>query len=137
MDKIKAFFESEDKLARALGIELLEVREGYARARMPVRNDHLNGVATVHGGAVFTLADFAFAVAVNSHGTVAVAVNANIAYVKACREGDVLTAEAIEIAAHPKIAVCAVTITDGSGEIIASFQGTAYRKSRELPTRKE
>jgi acyl-CoA thioesterase len=133
MEKIKAFFEKADKFARTVGIELLEVREGSAKARMKLRREHLNGVATGHGGAIFTLADFAFAAAVNSHGTVAVAINADVSFIKAVTEGDVLTAEAKEIALNPKLAVCAVKVTDQSGEIVASFQGTAYRKNRNLP----
>jgi acyl-CoA thioesterase len=133
MDKIKAFFEKEDKFARTLGIELLEVKEGYARARMTMRGDHLNGVASGHGGVIFSLADFVFAAAVNSHGTIAVAINANISYIKGVREGDVLTAEARETALHPKLAVCSVTVTEQGGGIVASFQGTAYRKNRDLP----
>jgi acyl-CoA thioesterase len=133
MEKIKAFFEKEDKFAKDLGIELLEIREGYARARMTLRGNHLNGLASGHGGVLFSLADFVFAAAVNSHGTIAVAINANISYIKGVKEGDVLTAEAGEIALHPKLAVCSVTVTDQSGVIVASFQGTAYRKNRELP----
>ncbi len=133
MEKIKAFFEKEDKFARSLGIELLEVSEGRARARMRLNGDHLNGVATGHGGVIFSLADFVFAAAVNSHGTIAVAINANISYIKAIKEGDVLTAEAEEIALHTKIAVCSVKIRDQQGDIVATFQGTAYRKNRELP----
>jgi acyl-CoA thioesterase len=133
MDKIKAFFEKEDKFAKDLGIELLEIREGYARARMRLRGNHLNGIASGHGGVIFSLADFVFAAAVNSHGTIAVAINANISYIKGVREGDILTAEAGEIALHPKLAVCSVTVTDQNSVIVASFQGTAYRKNSELP----
>jgi acyl-CoA thioesterase len=133
MEKIKAFFEKEDKFARALGIELLELSEGRARARMRLNADHLNGVASGHGGVIFSLADFVFAAAVNSHGTIAVAINANISYIKGVKEGDVLNAEAEEIALHPKLAVCSVTITDQDGGTVATFQGTAYRKNRELP----
>ncbi len=133
MEKIKAFFEKEDKFALDLGIELLEIREGHAKARMPLLGNHLNGVASGHGGVIFSLADFVFAAAVNSHGTIAVAINANISYIKGVKEGDVLTAEAAEIALHPKLAVCSVTVTDQEGGIVATFQGTAYRKNRELP----
>jgi acyl-CoA thioesterase len=104
---------------------------------MPLRGSHLNGVASGHGGVIFSLADFVFAAAVNSHGTIAVAINANISYIKAVREGDVLTAEANEVALHPKLAVCSVMITDQGNDIVASFQGTAYRKNRELPLQKD
>jgi acyl-CoA thioesterase len=133
MDRIKNFFQENDQFAKTVGIELLEVQEGSAQARIKLRREHLNGVATGHGGAIFTLADFAFAAAVNSHGTVAVAINADVSFIKAVAEGDVLTAEAKEIALNPKLAVCAVKVTDQNGEIVASFQGTAYRKNRDLP----
>jgi acyl-CoA thioesterase len=132
MDRIKKFFQQHDQFAKSVGIELLDVKEGYARARMALRREHLNGVATGHGGIIFTLADFVFAAAVNSHGTIAVAINANISYIKAVSEGDILTAEATETALHPKLAVCAVTVTDQMGAVVASFQGTAYRKNRNL-----
>jgi acyl-CoA thioesterase len=133
MEKIKEFFKQHDRFAKLAGIELLEVREGYAKARMSLRKEHLNGVSTAHGGAIFTLADFAFAAAVNSHGTIAVAINANISFVKAAAEGDELTAEARETALHTKLAVCSVIIADQTGAIVATFQGTAYRKNRDLP----
>jgi acyl-CoA thioesterase len=133
MDRIKKFFQENDRFAKFSGIELMDVKRGYARAKMTLRKEHLNGVATGHGGAIFTLADFAFAAAVNSHGTIAVAVNAEVSFIKAVVEGDFLTAEAKEIALNPKLAVCEVKVTDQNGEIVASFQGTAYRKKQDLP----
>jgi acyl-CoA thioesterase len=133
MEKIRKFFRENDRLAQTLGIELLEVGEGTAKARMTVCKMHLNAASSGHGGATFSLADFAFAAAVNSHGRLAVAIQTGISFVKAPAEGDVLTAEAREIALHPKIAVCDVSVRDGAGNLVASFQGTAYRKSREIP----
>ena len=84
-----------DRWAAVAGARLAEAREGYARVTMRLRPDHLNGVGVVQGGAVFTLADFAFAVASNSHGTVAVALDVTITFARASRTG-VLTAEAVE-----------------------------------------
>ena len=81
----------------------------------------------VHGGAVFTLADLAFAAACNSHGRVAVAIHCSISYIKAA-QGDVLQAEAQEVSAGPKIGTYSIRITDGTGEIVAVFEGMAYRK---------
>jgi len=132
MEPIKSFLQKNDRFAQTAGIELLDIREGYAKARMTLRREHLNSVASGHGGAIFTLADFAFAAAVNSHGTISVAINANVSFIQATAEGDVLTAEARETALHTKLAVCAVTVTDQTGAIVASFQGTAYRKNRNL-----
>jgi acyl-CoA thioesterase len=132
METLKDFFKN-DRFAAHAGIELLEVREGYARARMPVADMHLNGVSTAQGGAIFTLADLAFAAAVNSHGTVAVAINVSISFVKAAFTGQTLTAEAQEISRSSKLASCTVRVTDEKGDLIAIFQGLAFRKSDSLP----
>ena len=106
---------------------LVEVREGYARVRMRLRPGHLNGVGVAQGGAVFTLADFAFAAASNSHGTVAVALDVSITFARAARTG-VLTAEAREEAVSRRVSVCNVRVTDAAGEVVALFRGTAFRK---------
>lgn len=127
MDAVRDFFNAEDKFARHIGAEILEVYPGRARARMEIQPHHRNGLGSVQGGAIFTLADFAFAAACNSHGTVAVALNVNIAFVKAVTEG-VLIAEAEEIARGGKTGHYNVRVTDGHNQLVASFQGLAYRK---------
>jgi acyl-CoA thioesterase len=126
MRPIKEFFKN-DRFAAHAGIELLEVAEGYAKAKMPIEDHHLNGINVVHGGAIFTLADLVFAAASNSHGTVAVAINASIWYVKAAMEGT-LIAEAREVSLNPKLATYAIEVTDDAGQIIATFEGMVYRK---------
>ncbi len=118
---------SGDRWAAAAGARLEEVREGYARATMRLRANHLNGVAVAQGGAVFTLADFAFAAAANSHGTVAVALDTSITFARAATKG-VLTAEAREESLSRRTSVCSVRVTDSNGTVIALFRGTAFRK---------
>ncbi len=130
MDKIRDFFKN-DRFAQHSGIELLDVSPGYAKARMNVQEFHLNGANVVHGGAIFTLADLAFAVASNSHGTLAVAINASIWYVKASTEG-VLFAEAKEVSINPKLATYAIDITNEEGDMIATFKGMVYRKKQVI-----
>ncbi len=129
-EQIRKFFK-KDRFAESLGIELLEVSEGGAKTKMNINDEHLNGIGTVHGGALFTLADFTFAVAANSHGRVTVAINANISYMKAVSRGT-LTAEAREISLNPKLATYTIDITDENGELIAIFQGLAYRKREKI-----
>ncbi|NLH40706.1 MAG: PaaI family thioesterase [Planctomycetes bacterium] len=126
MQAIRDFFKN-DRFAELSGIELLEIGEGRAKARMPIQDCHRNGVDIVHGGAIFTLADLAFAAASNSYGTVAVAINAAIWYVKAAKEGT-LYAEAKEVSRNPKLAVYAIEVTDDAGDLIAKFEGMVYRK---------
>jgi len=130
MQVIRNFFKN-DRFAKHSGVELLEVSPGYAKTKMEVQDRHLNGVDVVHGGAIFTLADLAFAAASNSHGTVAVAINASIWYVKAGRQGT-LYAEAREESRNPKLATYSIEVTDDSGEMIAKFEGMVYRKKDQI-----
>lgn len=117
-----------DRFAAENGIELVEVRPGYARAQMVVAERHLNGVGVVQGGALFTLADLAFAGASNSAGPLALGLNMNISCLKAVNRGT-LTAEATEVARSKRISTCTVRVTDETGDLVALFQGTAYIKN--------
>jgi acyl-CoA thioesterase len=127
MDAVRNFFKN-DRFADHLGIELLEVSEGRAKAKMEIKDHHLNGVNIAHGGAVFSLADLAFAVASNSHKTVALSINVSISYLKASVAGETLIAEAKEVSLNPKLATYEVRVTDEANDIIAIFLGTVYRK---------
>ncbi len=130
MEAIKKFFE-RDQFAKHCGIELLSVSPGHAIARMTVHPHHLNGYRTAQGGAIFTLADFAFAAASNAHGKIAVAINVSITYMKAVSAGTLL-AEAREVSVNPKLGSYTVNITDENNQLIALFQGLAYRKSETV-----
>ncbi|AYK14806.1 MAG: PaaI family thioesterase [Methanosarcina flavescens] len=130
MENIKEFFKN-DNFAAMSGIEILEVSPGYAKAVMNIEEKHLNALKTVQGGALFTLADLTFAAASNAHGNVAVAINANISFVKAAT-GKTLTAEAKETSINSKISTYTVNITDDRGDLVAIFQGMGYRKKTSL-----
>jgi len=132
MEQIKEFFQNKDLFARHCGIKLLEVSKGSAKAQVEIKKHTLNGLGTSHGGIIFTLADLAFAAAANSHGTVAVAINVSISYLKAVSEG-FLTAEAKELSCNRKISSYTVDVTDQSGDTVAVFQGMAYRKNIKIP----
>lgn len=132
LQQIAEFIRREDRLGQHLGIELLEVSEGHATARLHIQKHHLNGVGIVHGGTIFALADVAFAAASNSHGTVAVAINVSISYVKAAT-GGMLSAEAHETSLNPRLATYTVDIKDEQGDLVAIFQGMVYRKRDPLP----
>ncbi len=131
MDKVVNFFTENDLFAGHCGIELVEVEPGRAKARMPIRDFHLNGAKTVHGGAIFSLADFTFAVAANSDGRLALAVNVNINFIKAAYRGT-LYAVAEELSKNRRLANYQVAIRDADENLIAMFQGTAYRKEENL-----
>lgn len=127
---LRSFFR-RDRFAAGAGIRLEEVRPGYARTRLVVREAHLNGADVVQGGAVFTLADLAFAVACNSHGTLALAVDVTISFLRPTRTGS-LVAEAFEVARSRRLSRCEVKVTDDEGGLVALFHGTAFVKDESL-----
>ncbi|HOY31253.1 MAG TPA: hotdog fold thioesterase [Bacteroidales bacterium] len=116
-----------DRFAKLLGIELLEVSNGCARSKMEIMDEHLNGVDIAQGGAIFTLADFTLAAAANSHGDIAIVINASISFIKAAQKG-LLFAEATESSKNNKTATYNVNVTNSQGELIAEYHGIAYRK---------
>jgi len=121
-----------DRFAERTNIELLTVTPGRATAKMVLHPYHQNGLGTVQGGAIFTLADFCFAAACNSYGTVAVALNVSITFMKAATTGT-LWAEAREVSKNFKVGAYAVEVKDDQGDLVAQFQGLAYRKKDKLP----
>ncbi len=130
MEEMEKFID-HDLFARHIGIEVLEHSPGKARARMAIEAHHLNSAGTVHGGALFSLADAVFSIASNSHGTVAVAINVSISYFKALKSG-MLLAAAREVSLNPKLATYLIEVTGEKGEVVALFQGTVYRKKDRL-----
>ena len=130
-EELKRCFQ-QDQFAPHANIELLTAGPGRATARMTLQPHHLNALKTVHGGAIFTLADFTFAVAGNSHGTMAVALEASIVFMKAATTGT-LWAEAREASKNFKVGLYVVEIKDDQGDLVAQFQGVAYRKKDRLP----
>ncbi|NOX20370.1 MAG: PaaI family thioesterase [Nitrospirae bacterium] len=124
-------FISNDRFAKHLGIEVFDAKEGRAKGHMRIEKHHLNSAGTLHGGAIFALADAVFSAASNSHGTLAMAIDVSISYFKAVKEGTIY-AEAEEISVNPKLGTYLITIKDDSGNTIALFKGTVYRKSTPL-----
>ncbi len=122
----------KDALARYLGIELEEIKPGCARATMKVKHELLNGAGVTHGGAIFSLADVAFAAASNAHGPVALALNVNISFLKATFLEETLTAEAKEENLTAKTGVYRIEVRNDSGELVAVAEGLVYRKNRHL-----
>ena len=115
-------FLQGDKFALLAGVELLETGNGYAKARMEIKPEHLNGGGVCQGGAIFTLADLTFAAATNSHARLTLSITSSINFFKAD-----------ETFSHKRLANCEVRITNETGDLIATFNGTGYRKDTELP----
>jgi acyl-CoA thioesterase len=121
---LRRFFRG-DRFAAGAGIRLVDCGPGRAVARMKLTAAHLNGVGVAQGGAVFTLADFAFAVACNTGGTVALAIDVSISFLAATTRGT-LTATAVEVSRSPRLSRVEVEVRDAAGDRVALFHGTAY-----------
>lgn len=123
---------ARDTASQALGMALEQVRPGYARLRMAVRADMLNGHGSCHGGMVFALADSAFAFACNSHDVVTVASGCSIEFLAPAREGDELVAEAEERFREGRNGVYDVNVRRADGSLIATFRGRSASTSQSV-----
>jgi acyl-CoA thioesterase len=123
---------AQDKASRALGMEIVDVGPGRATLRIAVRPEMCNGHLICHGGMIFAVADSAFAFACNSYNRATVANNCAITFIAGAREGDVLTAEAVERSRGGRSGVYDVTVTDQRGGLVAIFRGHSTQVKGEL-----
>jgi acyl-CoA thioesterase len=121
---------AHDPLSRHLGIEAVDGGHGRATVTLKVRREHLNFHGTCHGGVIFALADTAFGLASNSHGSVSAGIDAHITYQVAVQAGDVLTATATELTRSRRLGVYRVDVTRQDGALVSCFTGTVYVTSR-------
>ena len=126
-ENLKNYFKN-DRYAALTGVEIIEAGPGFCKAKLDIEDKHLNAANVVQGGAIFTLADLAFAVASNSRGQLALAVNVNISFLKGKPSGT-LYAIATELADPKRIGAYDVLVTDERDEVIARFNGLVYRKN--------
>jgi acyl-CoA thioesterase len=118
---------ARDRAAQRLGIVIEEVREGYARLAMMIREDMLSGHGIVHGGVTFTLADTAFAYACNSRDVPYVALSATISFTAPGRLGETLIAEAVELVSKARTGLYDIAVNTSTGTLVGTFRGTCYR----------
>ncbi|MBS1573306.1 MAG: hydroxyphenylacetyl-CoA thioesterase PaaI [Bacteroidetes bacterium] len=123
---------NQDYFSQWLGIKIIDVQEKYCLLEMPIRKEMINGLKTVHGGVTFSFADTALAFSSNNTGDASVALNCNINFTKAAKEGDILTATTTKISDTRKTGIYDINITNQHQELIASFRGTVYKIERKL-----
>ena len=121
-----------DSFSQWMGLEVLEVREGYSKVKMTIRKEMINGFGIVHGGLAFSLADSAFAFACNNRNNISVALDVTITFTKPVNIGDVLTAEAKENHNGRSIGVYLISITNQNNKQVAIFKGTCFRTGKNL-----
>lgn len=115
-----------DPFGRWLGVQVEEIRPGYARVSLELRPEHHNFHGVVHGGLLFALADCAFAAASNSHNQRAVAISATIHFLRAPAPGR-LEAECTEEHRRRSLGSYRVGVRDELGRLVASMQALVYR----------
>lgn len=131
---IQELLNRTDRFAANAGCRLTEVDAEHAIAEMKVTAEHLNGGHVCQGGALFTLADLVIAALMNHRGQLTFGISNSIIYVSSAKEGDVLRAEAVSVADHPKIPSVEVRVTNQEGRLICHVTGMGYRKPVPLPT---
>jgi acyl-CoA thioesterase len=134
-DILKSIFDkvnTEDTFSQCIGVQLIELLPGFARATLPVTDETINIYQMAHGGAIFSLADQACEAAGNSFGEPAVALQQNIHFLAAGKSGDFLEAIAKVIHRSNRIGLIEFEVRNQEGLLIAIGQQVIYFKKREL-----
>ena len=121
-----------DRFSQWLGIEVLDIKEGYSKIKMTIREEMVNGFGIVHGGIAFSLADSAFAFACNNRNQLSVALDTSINFIKPVHVGDVLTAIANEIHNGKSTGLYQIEIYNQKNHLVAQFKGLCYRTDKKL-----
>ena len=117
----------QDAFSQWLGIEIVDVSEGYCKLQLIVREEMLNGFHIGHGGIAYSLADTALAFASNTHGKKCISMETSISHTECANVGDVLTATTKELSQTEKTGLYFITISNQDNQEIAYFKGTIYR----------
>lgn len=121
-----------DLFSQWLGIEVIEIKEGYSKIKMTIRKEMINGFGIVHGGVTFSLADSAFAFACNNRNNLSVALDTSINFIKPVHVHDVLIAEAKELHNGKSTGLYQISITNQNAHLVAVFKGTCFRTGKKL-----
>ena len=130
--ELAQYMLNQDEFSKWMGIKLIEVREKYCLIEMPIKEEMINGLKTVHGGITFAFADSALAFSSNNTNDASVALNCMISFTKAVRKGDTLIAESVLMADTKKTAVYDITITNQHKVMVATFRGTVYKIDKKV-----
>lgn len=126
------FMTEKDLFSQWLGIEIIEIKEGYSKTKMIVRKEMINGLGVVHGGITFSLADSTFAFACNNRNNLSLALDTSINFLKPVHVGDVLIAEASEMHNGRSTGLYQISISNQEDQVVAIFKGTCFRTGKKL-----
>lgn len=130
MDKLKEFFK-QDTLAVTLGIEIVEASFEKTVCTMIVNDNFLNAKGGIHGGTIYSLADFTFAVASNLGGKLTVTLDSNITYLKPAKDRN-LVATATLVSSTRHTCNYTISVKDGCGRLIATVVMNGYRNDTDI-----
>ena len=130
--ELAQYMLNQDFFSQWMGIKLIEVREKYCLIEMPIKQEMINGLKTVHGGVTFAFADSALAFSSNNTNEASVALNCTINFTKAVKLGDTLFAESILISDTRKTGIYDISIRNQDKILVASFRGTVYKIERKV-----
>jgi acyl-CoA thioesterase len=128
--EVAAHVLSQDAFSQWLGIEILEIKEGYSKIKMQIRQEMVNGLGIIHGGVTFSMADSAFAFACNNRNNLSVALDTSINFIKPVHIGDVLIAEARELHNGKSTGLYQIEIYNQKKHLVAQFKGLCYRTGK-------
>ena len=131
-NEVVAHMMKHDLFSQWLGIEVLEIKEGYSKIKMLVREEMINGFGIVHGGVTFSMADSAFAFACNNRNVLSMALDTSINFLKPVHVGDELIAEAFEIHNGRSTGLYQIRIFNQHQHEVAVFKGTCFRTHKTL-----
>lgn len=120
-----------DRFAKHLNAQIVEVKKGYAKVKLVVQGKFVNGAGLAHGGVIFSLADYAFALAANADGSMGLGINADIHFIKSARSGEEIFAEVKEVSRSRRLGTYHGCVTNEKGEVLAQFQSMSYFKSAD------
>lgn len=115
-----------DQFIHLVGIEVVELKKGYAKTRLVIEEKHLNAVQVVQGGAIFTLADYTMALASNTETETALAIETTMSYLRPVRPGSVLYAESKELSRSKRLISYSIMVQDEKGRDVAFFTGRCF-----------
>lgn len=132
LGRVRELIEKRDALLSLFDMKILEFGEGRAKVTMKIKENHVNAAEVCHGGVIFSLADVSFALACNSYGTLALALDMSISFIRAVPVGDTITAHCTEIHRGRSTGSYMIRVTDSKGDIIAFLKATAFRMDKPL-----
>ena len=127
-DRVRDLIEEKDRLIELFGMQVIECKAGCSAVRMKVEKNHLNAADICHGGTIFALSDVAFALASNSHGRIALALDMSISYLRPVKAGETITARCRERQRSKRIATYIIEVSDSSDELVALLKATSFIK---------